>query len=70
MLASVYAWVGEKDLALAEFARLLKIPHGTNVFTAARGSSSLAAQVSFKPLWDDPRFQALLADPKNNEPLF
>jgi hypothetical protein len=21
------------------------------------------------PLWDDPRYKALLADPKNNEPL-
>ena len=70
MLASVYAWVGEKDLALAEFARLLKIPHGSNVFTAARGSNSGSAQVSFKPLWDDPRFQALIVDPKNNKPLF
>jgi hypothetical protein len=70
MLASVYAQVGEKDLALAEFARLLKTPHGANVFAAARGSTCANAAVSFKPLRDDPRFQALLADPKNNEPLF
>ena len=70
VLASVYAWVGEKDLALVEFARLLKTPHGTNVFTAARGSNSLNVEVSFQPLWDDPRFQALLADPQNNAPLF
>jgi tetratricopeptide (TPR) repeat protein len=70
MLASVYAWVGEKDLALAEFARLLNTPHGANVLTAARGSISTSAPVSFRPLWDDPRFQALLADPANNQPLF
>jgi tetratricopeptide (TPR) repeat protein len=70
ILAAVYARVGEKELALAEFARLLKTPHGANVFTAARGSISTSTSVSFQPLWDDPRFQALLADPKNNEPLF
>lgn len=70
ILASVYAWVGEKDLALAEFARLLKIPRGTNVFAAKRGSGTASVPVSFKPLWDDPRFQALLADPANNQPLF
>ncbi len=70
VLASVYAWVGERDLALAEFARLLKTPQGANVFAAARGSISVNVPVSFKPLWDDPQFRALLADPKNNEPLF
>ena len=68
--ASTYAWVGEKERALAEFARLLKTPHGTNSFTAARGLNDSDTQVSFKPLWDDPRFQALVADPKNNAPLF
>jgi hypothetical protein len=24
----------------------------------------------YAPLWDDPRFQALVNDPKNNAPLF
>jgi TolB-like protein/Flp pilus assembly protein TadD len=70
MAVSTYAWVGEKDHALAEFARLLKTPHGTNIFTAPRGSNRRDTQVSFKPLWDDPRFKALVADPKNNAPLF
>ena len=43
---------------------------GTNVFAAKRGSISVNAPVSFQPLWDEPRFQALLADPRNNERLF
>jgi hypothetical protein len=38
-------------------------PHETNVYELRR-------QISLWPLWDDPRFQALLADPRNNAPLF
>ena len=70
VLAAVYARVGEQDLALAEFARLLRTPHGTNALTAKRGSISVNVQVSLQPLWNDPRFEALLNDRKNNEPLF
>ena len=56
-----FAWLGEKDRALAELERLLHVPFGANVY---------AARVSFRPLRDDPRFKALVSDPKNNEPLF
>jgi hypothetical protein len=67
--ASVLAWVGEKDRAIAEVARLLRIPYGVNVRAARNGAGNHWGG-SLKPLLDDPRFQALLADPANNAPLF
>jgi len=61
--ALILAALGEKDQALAEIARLLRIPRGANVH-------ELRHSVDWRPLQDDPRFQALLNDPKNNAPLF
>lgn len=52
---------GEKDRALDEIERLLHTPWGLNTYQL-RGSVRL--------LKDDPRFKALLDDPKNNAPLF
>jgi TolB-like protein len=62
-LAFVYAWTGDKDRALAEYARLLRMPSGLNVHEMRRSPE-------FFPLQGEPRFEALLNDPKNNAPLF
>ncbi|MDQ5977802.1 MAG: adenylate cyclase, partial [Verrucomicrobiota bacterium] len=61
--ATVYDLVGEKEKALAEYTRLLRVPcpNGLNVHAMKQDWSSLRG---------DPRFEALLNDPKNNEPLF
>ncbi|HWA28579.1 MAG TPA: TIR domain-containing protein [Lacunisphaera sp.] len=61
--AFTYDVVGEKDKALAEYARLLRTPATSfvNVHEWKRGYSTLHG---------DPRYEALLADPKNNAPLF
>jgi TolB-like protein/cytochrome c-type biogenesis protein CcmH/NrfG len=67
LFASVLARVGEKDRALAELDRLLHAPFGANVYQARHG---IFGWVSFQPLHGDPRFEALLNDPKNNAPLF
>jgi hypothetical protein len=58
--AIALAWIGEKDRALAEFERLLRVPWGLNIYTS---------RLWWRPLRDDPRFKALVSDPKNNEPL-
>ena len=60
--AKILAWAGEKDQALAEFSRLLHVPYGTSVYGDRFDPGWL-------PIRDDPRFQALLADPKNNAPI-
>lgn len=59
----VYDWTGEKEKALAEYARLLRRPtvQLMNVHELNYGYSTLHG---------DPRFEALLKDPKNNAPLF
>ena len=59
---STLAWLGDKDAALAELARLLRTPYGENIYSAKYG-------LSWFPLRGDPRFEALVNDPKNNAPL-
>jgi tetratricopeptide (TPR) repeat protein len=63
-LALVYAWTGDKDRAIAEYARLLRTPAGRQNVHIMKGAPD------YKPLRGDPRFEALLKDPKNNAPLF
>ena len=61
--AYVCAWVGDKDRAIAELTRLLQRPGTLNVH-------QMKWDPVFAPLFGDPRFEALLNDPKNNAPLF
>ncbi len=65
-LAVTLAWAGDKDGAIEEFARLMRseltVP-GMSVFHLKSGPWAW-------PLRDDPRFQALLADPRSNAPLY
>ena len=58
--ALALAWAGERDRAVEEVGRLLRVPFGLNVYSTRAG---------FRPLRDDARFRALLADPKVNDPL-
>jgi len=60
--AMVLAWSGEKDEALAEVERLLGVPGGLKV-------EELRKDPFWRSLQGDPRFEALLNDPKNNAPL-
>jgi tetratricopeptide (TPR) repeat protein len=63
-LVVIYAWAGEKDRAIEESARMLRMPFvGTSVHMMKRDPF-------WFPLRGDPRFEALLDDPKNNAPLF
>jgi TolB-like protein/Tfp pilus assembly protein PilF len=63
--AVIHAWIGDKDRALAELAHLLRVPN-----TAASSARAVRNNSWWTPLHGDPRFEALLADPKNNAPLF
>ena len=62
-LAVVYAWTGDKDRAIAELTRLLRIP-------SILSGRALRTEMRWTPLRGDPRFEALAADPKNDAPLF
>jgi TolB-like protein/class 3 adenylate cyclase/Tfp pilus assembly protein PilF len=62
-LRFVLLWTGDKEAALNEIAASLQRPPGLNVHI-------LRTSAEFAPLHGDPRFEALLADPKNNAPLF
>jgi hypothetical protein len=61
--AELLAILGEKDRALAEIVRLLRVPGGAHVHHMRHAPE-------YFQLRGDPRFEALLNDPKNNEPLF
>ncbi len=61
--ASVLALTGDKDRAIEEIARLLRTPSTLNIHV-------LKLDLSYASLRGDPRFEALVNDPKNNQPLF
>jgi hypothetical protein len=73
-LAFVYAWTGDKDRAIAEYARLLRVPYSGIERNALTRTGALNVHVMrrdprFAPLQGDPRFEALLNNPANNAPL-
>jgi TolB-like protein/Tfp pilus assembly protein PilF len=59
---SALAWLGLKDEALAILAKSLRTPYGENIYSAKYG-------LNWWPLHGDPRFEALVNDPKNNAPM-
>ncbi len=64
VLAVTYSRAGDKERALQELAHLVRTPFGQfNVY-------EFKTNRVFADLEDDPRYQALLADPANNAPLF
>ena len=76
-LASIYAWAGDMDRALRDLTRLLHEPgahlvrfDGADEYRARINVHELRTCLEFFPLRGDLRFEALLNDPKNNEPLF
>ena len=62
--AFVHAWTGNLDQAISEYAGLQGTP-GTDV-----NVHFMRHAPEFAPLRGDPRFEALISDPKNNAPLF
>ena len=63
ILAQVYARSGDKDRAVATLAQLLRVPEPFPL-------ALIRVIPVFANLHGDPRFEALLNDPKNNAPLF
>jgi hypothetical protein len=62
--AGLLSWLGKRDAALAELTELFKYP------VLDLWPAELRASVFTEPLHGDPRFEALLSDPRNTAPLF
>ncbi|MSU49254.1 MAG: hypothetical protein EXS37_09250 [Opitutus sp.] len=71
-VAHVYAWSGDAESALREYERLLQTMASRTGPTPfwATNVHAMRRHPACAPLRDDPRFKALLDDPKNNAPLF
>ena len=66
-LVVALAWTGEKEAACAELSRLLERPW--NGVTPSSNIHELKNAPWLFPLKGDPRFEAIVNDPKNNAPL-
>lgn len=62
-LAFADAWTGDKTRAIEEYAQALQLPF-CNVSV-----HEMRRHPRYQPLQGDPRFEALLDDPKNHAPL-
>src|SRR5207302_7056360 len=60
-LVEVHALLGDRDAALAEMSRQLKLPRSH--------PHAMRVDLALASLWDDPKFQAIVNDPANNAPL-
>jgi TolB-like protein/tetratricopeptide (TPR) repeat protein len=69
-LAIVRAWNGDKEAAVADLARLLLVPGTQTGQNKPLTVHVMRRDPRYSPLWDHPRFEALLNDRKNNAPLF
>ncbi|MSU49304.1 MAG: TIR domain-containing protein [Opitutus sp.] len=74
-LALVHGWTGDKDRAIAEIARLLRTAGRRYTFSSGfilrmPNIHVMRTAPEYFPLHGDPRFEALINDPKNNAPLF
>jgi hypothetical protein len=54
LLSIVYAWVGEKDLAIDELTRSAQVPGGVTY-------GQLRLWPHWDSLWGDPRFESIVA---------
>ncbi|MBS0662429.1 MAG: tetratricopeptide repeat protein [Verrucomicrobia bacterium] len=61
--ALVLAWTGHKDEAMAEVARLVRLPFGIDPW-------DLKSALDWTPLHGNPRFEALVRDPATYLPKF
>lgn len=62
--------VGDYEAAISELGELLRLPVSDRGWWVEINVHVLRRHLLFAPLRGNPRFQALLTDPKNNAPLF